>query len=125
MVRIEDVALGCAVSIAVGVLFWPRGAASVVGDDLADAFREGSRYLSEAVNWVLGRSSSPPQAGIAAVSAGLRLDDALRGLLSEQGAKRVAKDQLWRLVGSTMRLRLTAHALSSTHQTTSGVRGGP
>ena len=37
VVRIEDVAIGCAVSFAVGILFWPRGVASVVGDDLADA----------------------------------------------------------------------------------------
>ena len=35
VVRIEDVALGCAVSAVVGTLFWPRGVSSVVGDDLA------------------------------------------------------------------------------------------
>ena len=46
------------------------------------------------------------------MSASLRLDDALRGLMTEQGTKRVAKEQLWRLVGSTMRLRLTAHSLA-------------
>src|SRR5262249_23324018 len=49
VVRIEDVALGCAVSIVVGSLFWPRGAASVVGDDLADAYRAGASYLRQAV----------------------------------------------------------------------------
>jgi Fusaric acid resistance protein-like len=120
VVRIEDVALGCAVSVVVGVLFWPRGAAGIVGDDLADAFRRGSTYLSESVNWVLGRSTSPPQGGVATVAASLRLDDALRGLLSEQGAKRVAKEHLWNLVGATMRLRLTAHALAGTHPAAPG-----
>ena len=54
VVRVEDVAIGCGVSLIVGVLFWPRGAAAVVGDDLADAFRHGASYLLEAVNWVLG-----------------------------------------------------------------------
>ena len=54
VVRIEDVALGCGVSVAVGLLFWPRGLASVVGDDLADAFRAGARYLEGAVGWVAG-----------------------------------------------------------------------
>jgi len=34
------------VSLVVGVLFWPRGASSVVGDDLADAFRRGAAYLT-------------------------------------------------------------------------------
>ena len=120
VVRIEDVAIGCAVSVVVGVLFWPRGAAGIVGDDLADAFRRGSGYLSESVNWVLGRSPSRPQSGVATVTASLRLDDALRGLLSEQGAKRVGKEQLWSLVGATMRLRLTAHALAGTHPASPG-----
>jgi uncharacterized membrane protein YccC len=50
VLRIEDVALGCAVSILVGSVFWPRGLASVVGDDLADAFRTGAAYLSQAVS---------------------------------------------------------------------------
>ncbi len=119
-VRVEDVAIGCAVSLAIGALFWPRGAAAVVGDDLADAFRQGASYLLEAVDWVLGRSPLRPQGGVAAVSASLRLDDALRGLMTEQGTKRVAKEQLWRLVGSTMRLRLTAHSLAISHPAGSG-----
>jgi hypothetical protein len=49
---------------------------------------------------------------MAAATAGLRLDEALRGLLAEQGSKRLAKEELSRLVGGTMRLRLTAHALA-------------
>lgn len=43
LLRIEDVAIGCAVSFAVGVLFWPRGVSAVVADDLADSFRASSR----------------------------------------------------------------------------------
>ncbi len=31
LVRIEDIALGCAVSLVVGVLLWPRGAAAAIG----------------------------------------------------------------------------------------------
>jgi uncharacterized membrane protein YccC len=111
VVRIEDVALGCAVSVAVGVLLWPRGASAVVGNDLADAFRQGARYLRESVTWSLGGSHQRPEAGPAAVRAATRLDDALRGFLAEQGAKRVPKEDLWRLVGGAMRLRLTASSL--------------
>ena len=33
LVRVEDVALGCAVSVAVGLLLWPRGAAAAFGRD--------------------------------------------------------------------------------------------
>ncbi len=112
VVRIEDVAIGCAVSFAVGILFWPRGVASVVGDDLADAYRTGAMYLTQAVAWVSGLAARTPDAATAAVTAGVRLDDALRGLLAEQGTKHVRKEDLWRLVGGSLRLRLTAHAVA-------------
>ena len=94
IVRIEDVALGCAVSAALGALLWPRGAIGVVADDLADAFRQGSCYLAESVDWILGRSPARPTHGLAAVSASIRLDGALRGLLAEQGTKHVPKEHL-------------------------------
>jgi len=110
--RIEDVAIGCAVSVVVGTLFWPRGVASVVGDDLADAYRSGAAYLTQAVKWVCGLRADAPEAREAAITAGLRLDDALRGFLTEQGTKHIAKEELWRLIGGTLRLRLTAHAVS-------------
>jgi uncharacterized membrane protein YccC len=112
VIRVEDVALGCAVSIAVGLLFWPRGAASVVGDDLADAFRLGASYLSQAVAWATGTRATEPDAAVRTLRAGLRLDDALRAFLSEQGTKHIEKKDLWRLVGGSMRLRLTAHAVA-------------
>ncbi|MBO0715392.1 MAG: FUSC family protein, partial [Acidimicrobiales bacterium] len=111
VVRVEDVALGCAVSLGVGVLFWPRGAGRVVRDELAEAFRQGGTYLTEAATWALGLGD-PPRASLAAVTAGIRLDDALRGFLAEQGAKRVQREDLWRLVGGALRLRLTANSLA-------------
>jgi uncharacterized membrane protein YccC len=111
VVRIEDVAIGCAVSFVVGVLFWPRGAGSLVADDLADAFRTGGLYLSDATHWALGLRAEAPLAS-PAISAGIRLDEALRGFLAEQGTKRVPKEYLWRLVAGALRARLTAHSLA-------------
>ena len=112
LLRIQDVALGCLVSLVVGVLFWPRGAGSVVGDDLADAFRIGAAYLTESVDWALGTRHDLPDAGPAAVTASIRLDEALRGFLAEQGTKKVSKSELWMLIMATMRLRLTAYSLA-------------
>jgi uncharacterized membrane protein YccC len=112
LLRIEDVAIGCLVSLVVGVLFWPRGAATLVGNDLADAFRSGAVYLTQSVDWALGNRHEAPDAGTAAVTAGIRLDEALRGFLAEQGAKRVSKEELWMLVMASMRLRLTAYSLA-------------
>lgn len=112
VVRVEDVAIGGAVSLVVGLLVWPRGSSSVVAGDLHDMFAVGATYLDQAVGWALGVRSEPPEAGGAAVAAAVRLDDALRGYLTEQGSKRVAKDDLWQLVGAAMRLRLTAASLA-------------
>jgi Fusaric acid resistance protein-like len=112
VVRIEDVALGCAVSAVIGTLFWPRGVSSVVGDDLADAFRTGASYLTQAMQWATGARTGAPDTAVPAGTAGERLDEGLRGFLSEQGSKRIAKQDLWRLVGGSMRLRLTAHAVA-------------
>jgi uncharacterized membrane protein YccC len=112
LLRVEDVAIGCAVSAIVGVLFWPRGASALVGDDLADAFRRGAEYLTQAVDWALSETLVPPAAASAAVTTGLRLDDALRGFLAEQGTKRASKEDLWALVTASTRLRLTANSLA-------------
>jgi uncharacterized membrane protein YccC len=116
LLRVEDVAIGCGVSLVVGVLFWPRGAGSVVADDLADAFRRGADYLTQAVEWALSELMLPPAAAAPAIGAALRLDDAVRGLLAEQGSKRISKEDLWTLVMATTRLRLTAQSLAALRQ---------
>jgi hypothetical protein len=97
----------------VGALFWPRGAASVVGDDLADSFRLGAQYLTQAVDWALSELMLPPAAAVASVSASIRLEDAVRGFLAEQGSKKLGKDDLWTLLNASTRLRLTANSLAS------------
>lgn len=113
LLRVEDIAIGCAVSLVVGFLFWPHGISSVVGDNLADAFRSGAGYLSEAASWALGDRAGRPERAELALTARNRLDDALRGYLTEQGSKRLSKTDLWELVMATTRLQLTAHSLAS------------
>jgi uncharacterized membrane protein YccC len=110
--RVEDVAIGVAVSAVVGVLFWPRGVTAVVAKDLADAFHSGGVYLVQATAWALGIRSERPDGAAMAVAAGNRLDDALRGLLSEPGTKSVPKEDLWHLEGAALRLRLAAYSLA-------------
>ena len=113
--RILDVAIGCGEPCG-RLLFWPWGTAPVVGNDLADAFRSGATYLREAIDWVCGRRTEAPQAGAVAFVTARRLDDALRGFLAEQGTKHIEKEELWRLVGGTLRLRLTAHTVAGLPQ---------
>jgi uncharacterized membrane protein YccC len=123
LLRIEDVAIGCAVSLVVGVLFWPRGVSSVVANDLADSFRSGAAYLTQAVDWALSELLVPPDAALAAATATVRLDDAVRGLLTEQGSKRLSKDDLWALLNASLRLRLTAYTLAGLRTATPAVEG--
>jgi Fusaric acid resistance protein-like len=125
LLRIEDVAIGCGVSFAVGALFWPRGVSAVVADDLADSFRSGAVYLTQAVDWALSELMVPPAAAVAANGAGLRLDDAVRGFLTDQGSKRLSKEDLWTLVNASTRLRLTAHTLAGLRTTAPAPGSGP
>ncbi len=54
LLRIEDVAIGCAVSLVVGVLFWPRGAAAALGRALSQAYTDSIDYLAGAVAYGVG-----------------------------------------------------------------------
>ncbi|MBO0810134.1 MAG: hypothetical protein J2P32_17725, partial [Actinobacteria bacterium] len=73
----------------------------------------GAAYLTQAVDWALGGRPVASASTVAAVSAGFRLEEALRGYLAEQGAKRMVRDDLWQLVAATTRLRLTAYSLAT------------
>ncbi len=111
VLRVQDVAIGCLVSLVVGALFWPRGAGKVVRDDLADAFHHGGHYLAGAVEWALGMRTAAPDSA-RTLTADMRLDEAIRGYLAERGTKRMPREHLWRLVTGTTRLRLTAQSLA-------------
>ena len=94
LVRIEDVAIGVGVSLIVGVLFWPRGAAPALRQALAEAYADGAGYLASTVRFGTSRGDPstpalPALAGDAAraAAASRRLDDAFRTYLAERGAK--------------------------------------
>jgi Fusaric acid resistance protein-like len=118
LVRIEDVALGCGVSLLVGLLFWPRGAGAALGQALAAAYAASASYLTRAVEFGVGRcdrgTPSRPQpaaeAGIAA-AASRRLDDAFRGYVAERGAKPAPLAEVASLVTGVVGLRLAADAV--------------
>jgi hypothetical protein len=115
LTRIEDVAIGCGVSIVVGLLFWPRGAMAALGRALADSFVASSGYLADAVNRLTSTSwqvdTAPGQR--ASHSAYLRLDDAFRQFLVERGAKVIPVDNVATLFTGTNRIRLAAIVLDA------------
>jgi uncharacterized membrane protein YccC len=119
LVRVEDVAIGCCVSLVAGFLLWPRGAGPVVSVDLADAYRTSVDYLSSAVHSLIGKHATPGQDAISesaasdATAASRRLDTAFRVYLAEQGTKLVHRDELASLVSGASRLLLTANSLAT------------
>jgi hypothetical protein len=115
LTRIEDVAIGCGVSIVVGILFWPRGAMAALGRALSDAFVMSSGYLGDAVVRLTtpnGRVDMAPGQR-ASHTAYLRLDDAFRQFLAERGAKLVPVEVVANLFTGSNRIRLAAFTLSA------------
>ena len=131
LVRIEDVALGAGVSLAVGVLFWPRGAAPALRQALAEAYADGAAYLAAAVRSGMSRGGPgtpalPAPAGDAAraAAASRRLDDAFRTFLAERGAKRFPLADVAGLVTGVAGLRLEADAVLDLWRDDDGPAGG-
>ncbi len=115
LTRIEDVAIGCGVSVVVGFLFWPRGATAALGRALSDAFVASSAYLAKAVDRLTMTSRFVDTAPSERESfrAYLLLDDATRQFFTERGAKVVSIDTVARLFTGSNRLRLAAYTLGT------------
>jgi uncharacterized membrane protein YccC len=118
LVRIEDIAIGVGVSLVVGVLFWPRGAAPALRQALADAYADGAGYFASTVRFGMSRGdpSTPAPPDLAddaarAAAASRRLDDAFRTYLAERGAKRLPLADVAGLVTGVVGLRLEADAV--------------
>ncbi len=115
LVRIEDVAIGFAVSLGVGLLFWPRGANTLLRENLASAYGRSADYLVATVRLIIaggdqGGTSGSAQTAAAAVH---QLDDAFRQYLAERSAKRVNLESVGALVAGAARVRRAAQSLSA------------
>ncbi|MFE2069845.1 FUSC family protein [Streptomyces sp. NPDC059467] len=114
LLRVQDIALGCAVSIVVALFFWPRGAAAAVHRALAAAYTDSAGYLADAVAHALGHpAAAADTAGREAAAAARRLDDAFRTFLAERGAKPASLADMSTLVTGVVALRLAADAVVS------------
>lgn len=118
LLRVQDIALGCGVSLVVALFFWPRGAAAAVDKALAEAYTESAAYLRRAIEYGLSRCGESRRAldppvveGRQAAAAARRLDDAFRSYLAEHGAKPIALADMTTLVTGVVGLRLAADAV--------------
>ena len=134
LLRIEDIAIGCAVSLLVGLLFWPRGAMGALRGALAEAYTDSAQYLADAVDFGMLRCderppstaapTAPAEANVRAAAASRRLDDAFRTYLAERGPKPIPLADVTNLVTGVVGLRLAADAVLDLWRRDDGGAGG-
>jgi uncharacterized membrane protein YccC len=112
LIRVEDVVLGCAVSLAVGLLLWPRGARGILRARVAEAYERSVDYAAAAAVAPLhGDGDVLDGLAGAAMVAGDRLDDAFRQYLAERRTAEVPFESVSALIGGAARLRQVGNAL--------------
>jgi uncharacterized membrane protein YccC len=89
LARIEDVAVGTAISVVAGLLLWPRGARGELRLAVAGLYRTVAAFLANSFNRVLERGSAEDagRARSLAVQARDRAGEAFDQFLTERGAK--------------------------------------
>jgi uncharacterized membrane protein YccC len=123
IVRVQDVAIGFAISLAVGIVFWPRGASALVRNSVAAAYVSGVEFVDAAVGRLVDLSAHA-LADRAAQQSDLttdRLDDAFRHYMTERSAKRVPLDDVAILVAGAGRVRRVALSLRGLARATDGM----
>ncbi len=113
LIRVQDVAIGCGVSLVVGLLMWPRGAKALIRTCLSEAYEVGSRLVWDRIHSALAGNepdlSDPVR--LEAAAAGGRLDVALRQYLEESSSDHVNASSFVALTACSSRLMRSAHGL--------------
>jgi uncharacterized membrane protein YccC len=115
VVRVEDVAIGFAISLGVGLLFWPRGAAALLRNDLANGYARSADYVVATARRLIkgAATDDAARAGRAADAAAHRLDDAFRQYLTERSTSELSVEDVAAFVGGVSRVRRAAQSLVS------------
>ena len=112
LLRIEDVAIGAGVSLLVGLLFWPRGAVTVLRQALAAAYASAAAYLDATVAALLTGAPPAREAERAAFDAAQVLESGVRDYLSDRSGANAAIEQLTVLMAGAARVREVAGLLT-------------
>jgi uncharacterized membrane protein YccC len=131
LLRVEDIAIGCGVSLLVGLLFWPRGAGAALRRALAEAYVDSIGYLVSAVDFGMRRCdfdavaiAAPEDEAERAAATARRLDDTFRSYLAERGEKPLALAEMTSLLSGVGGLRLAADAVLDIWQREDGTARG-
>ncbi len=104
LVRISDIAIGCAVSLVVGFILWPRGAGGQLRTAAARYLRRSTAYFAATRNALLLAD--------ALAAAASQADDAFRQFLAERSAKALPIDHWASLLVAGSRLCLAGDAFA-------------
>jgi uncharacterized membrane protein YccC len=120
IIRIEDVSIGFAISLGVGLLFWPRGAAALLRQSIGTAFVTSGRYTAAVCARMFGGLGPvTAEQSREAITAEGRLDIALRQRLSERGAyDNVRLAAAIRLIAAAARIRRTGASIETLYSHT-------
>ncbi len=114
LVRIEDVAVGATVSVAAGLLLWPRGARRELSRSVARYYRAVAAYLEGAFDGLLGFAASRDVDPLRrqAVRERDRAGEALYLLLAEQTARHMDAETAVAIVAAGNRGMLAGDAMT-------------
>jgi uncharacterized membrane protein YccC len=116
IVRVEDVALGALVALAVAVAIWPRGASGELAEVVADLFDRSGRYVLAIVERPgsrpsEGRRGSGSAARQPALDAAIRAESSFAQYLAEHGSSGAVPAAWARLLDAANRLWYEADTL--------------
>ena len=113
LVRVEDVVIGFAISVAVGLLFWPRGAAAALRRRLDDVYQACAAYLATSVGRLFdGAADRLTGSRKEAVAREQLLDAAFRQFLSERSPPVERMEDVATLVAGAARLRISGDSVA-------------
>ena len=114
--KLEDIAIGSAISLGVGLLFWPRGAGVLLRENIATSFSRNADYVlaaeRELVDGEGGGATAAAAAAAATAAHRLRRTPIARPL-TERSARQDAVAELVPLVAGAARVRRAGNSLSA------------
>lgn len=130
LIRVEDIAIGCAVAVVASWILWPRGVASTAWAALDDAAAVHLRYLAVAANRITAGSNTKIETLLSELRTASMLayrsaDDAARQYLSETGTAVDQRTPVVRAVNRAIRLRIVADSVADLEPTDNPAVTGP
>ena len=122
LVRVEDVAIGVAISVVVGLLFWPRGTAAMLRGRLGEAYQVCAGYLATSVGRLFDDvpADELTEPRREAVARERLLDAAVRQYLFERAPPPERIDDVTMLIAGAGRLRVTGDSITGLGQQVEG-----